>query len=155
MRVDVAIRNSKHVFKGLRRVKDGVTVPTFSIKSQHRLGYTIWQVSFEYWISWSCISFFLTPWWSYQQSWQHKSPQLPYSLPWTPSGRTFSLYPHMSTSSLIFLPPASCVSACVGVLRRTNLCGWKHFFLHCCWWAFHHFRSADSKEQFAHPNTES
>lgn len=60
MRVDVAIRNSKHVFKGLRRVIDGVTVPTFSIKSQHRLGYTIWQVSFEDWISWSCISFFLT-----------------------------------------------------------------------------------------------
>lgn len=41
MCVDVAIRNSKHVFRGLRRAKAGVTVPTFSIISQHRLGYTI------------------------------------------------------------------------------------------------------------------
>lgn len=53
----------------------------------------------------------------------------------------------MPTSSFPFLPPASCVTACVGVLKTTNLCGRKRFFLHCCWWAFHHFRSAHFKER--------
>lgn len=106
MCIDVAIRNSKHVFKGLRRNKDGETVPAFSLRPQHKLGCTVWD-----WISWGCSSVFLTHGWSprFQPPWQ--SPHLPYFLPRAPSELTFSMYPHMPTRSSCQL--CVCLCRCV------------------------------------------